>query len=139
MTNNASLFHNSIDAKFLSMIYHWVSLGRRKETILISQILSTIRLSENRDASWVQPPRLLRTPCRNPKTQRCIVHTVDHNTLMLRAVLAPSANMGLKNMSAIKQRHLSVCFDPDLVARVFGNQWKASNVQAEFPCLGELA
>lgn len=58
---------------------------------------------------------------------------------MLRAVLRPSSNVGLDNMSSVEERHLAIGLDPDLVAGVLGKDWEGGNVQAELEGLGELA
>ena len=110
----------------------------REQTILISQILSTIRLPEACNARRIQSPCLLCTSRRDSKAQWCIVHRVNYHTLMLWAILRPSANMRLDNMTTVQKRHLSVRLHPDLISCVFCEDRKRSDVQSELSGLGEL-
>jgi hypothetical protein len=47
--------------------------------------------------------------------------------------------MRLHNMTSIQEWHLSIGFDPDLVAGVFGKDGEGGDVESEFASLGELA
>jgi hypothetical protein len=42
-------------------------------------------------------------------------------------------------MASIKERHLSVGFDPDLIACMLGKDWECSDMQAELEGLGKFA
>lgn len=110
----------------------------RKQAILISQVLSTIRLSEASDSGRIQPPGFLCAPCRHSKAQWGVVHRVHYHTLMLWAILRPSSNMRLDDMPSIQERHLSIRLDPDLVARVLRENWKCGDVKSELSGLGEF-
>lgn len=114
-------------------------LSSSKQAVLISQILSAIRLSEACNASWVQSSRFLGAPCRNPKAQWRIVHAIDNNTLVFWAVFRPTSNMCLHNITTVQERHFAIRLDPDLVARVLGDDWEGGNMETKFACLGELA
>ena len=58
---------------------------------------------------------------------------------MLRAVLGPAPDVGLDDVAAVKEGHLAVGLDPNLVAGVLGEDWEGGDVEAEFEGLGELA
>lgn len=68
-------------------LYPTLHLLRRKQRILIPQKLPTIRLPKRRNARRIQPSRLLGAPRRDPEPERRIVHAVDDDALVLRAVL----------------------------------------------------
>ena len=68
-----------------------------------------------------------------------LVHRVNNDTLVLRAVLGPTANVGLDDVAAVEERHGSVLLDPDLVARVLREDGEGGDVQAELARLGEFA
>lgn len=57
---------------------------------------------------------------------------------MLRAVIAPAANVRLDNVAAVQERHLAVGLDPDLVARVLGEDGQRGDVETEFAGLCEF-
>ena len=73
--------------------------------------------------------------------RRCdiLVHRVDNDTLVLRAVLTPTSNMCLDNVTTVQERHLSVRLDPDLCASMRGDDVQSSDVEAELASLGQLA
>jgi hypothetical protein len=71
--------------------------------------------------------------------QRRVVHAQDQDSLVLWAVLAPAADVGLEDVSSVQKGHLAVGLDPDLVAGVGGNDGQGRDVQAELARLGELA
>lgn len=112
---------------------------RSKQVILVSQILATICLSKRNHTRRIQPPGLTCAARRNTKTQRRVVHAVDDHALVLGAVLGPAADVRLDDIAAVQKRHLAVGLDPDLVARVLGEDGQRGNVQAELARLGELA
>lgn len=58
---------------------------------------------------------------------------------MLGAVLGPAAHVGLDDVAAVQEGHLAVGLDPDLVARVLGQDRQRGDVQPELARLGELA
>lgn len=58
---------------------------------------------------------------------------------MLRAILAPSPNVRLDDVSTVHKRHLAVGLDPHLVPRVRRNRLQRRDVDPELPGLGELA
>lgn len=58
---------------------------------------------------------------------------------MLGAVLGPAADVGLDDVAAVQEGHLAVGLDPDLVARVLGQDRQRRDVQPELARLGELA
>lgn len=43
-----------------------------------------------------------------------VVHTKNHNSLVLRCILRDTTQVCLQHMVAVEERHLSVWFDPDL-------------------------
>ena len=47
--------------------------------------------------------------------------------------------MRLDDVSAVEERHSSIFLDPDLIARVLGDDGQGGDVEAEFARLGELA
>ena len=114
-------------------------LSGREQSILVSQVFTTIGLSEGCHTGWVQSSGLRSTSCGNTESKRSIVHAVNDYTLVLWAVLRPTSNVCLDNVAAVKERHLSVGLNPDLVASVLRKDWKCGNVKTEFSCLGELA
>lgn len=71
--------------------------------------------------------------------QRSIVHAQDNDTGMFWALLAPSANMSLDDVTSIQERHLSIRLDPDLVSSMRGNDIEGGDVQSELARLCELA
>ena len=71
--------------------------------------------------------------------KRSIVHAQNHDTLVLRAVLAPAANVCLHNVSAVQEGHLAVRLDPDLVPSVGRNNVQRGDVHPELSGLGELS
>ena len=111
----------------------------RKQRILISQKLSTIRLPKRRNTRRIQPARLRRASRRNAKAQRCIVHAVHHDALVLGTVFAPAPDMRFHDVAAVEEGHLAVGFDPDFVAGVLGEDGQGGDVQAEFEGFGKLA
>ena len=58
---------------------------------------------------------------------------------MLRAVLGPTADVGLDDVAAVEEGHLAVGLNPDLVARVLREDGEGRDVEAELARLGELA
>lgn len=68
-----------------------------------------------------------------------IIHVINHHALMLRAILAPPAHMGLDHITSIQKGHLAVGLDPHLVARVRGDHVQRRYVKTEFARLRELA
>lgn len=132
--------HVTLDTPFLlSPLLNPSHLLSREQRILISQKLPTIRLSKRRNSCRIQSPRLRRRSSRNTKTQRGIIHAIDNNTLVLRAVLGPTSNVCLDDVATVEEGHLAVGFDPDLVAGMLRQDWKSGDVEAEFESFGEFA
>jgi hypothetical protein len=73
------------------------------------------------------------------KTRNVLVHRVNDNALVLRAVLAPTSNVGLDNVTTVQEGHLSVGLDPDLCASMRSDDVQSGDVKAEFTSLGQLA
>lgn len=71
--------------------------------------------------------------------QRCVIHAKHNDSLVLRAVLTPSSDMGLDNISTVQERHLSVLLDPHLVSRMGRNHIQCGDMDSELAGLGELA
>jgi hypothetical protein len=68
-----------------------------------------------------------------------LVHRVNNDTLVLRAVLAPTSDVSLDNVTTVQEGHLSVGLDPNLCASMRGNNVQSGNVEAELASLGQLA
>lgn len=69
-----------------------------KQTILVPQVLATICLSEARNTSWIQSPCFLCAPGCDTKTERCIIHAINNNSLMLWAIFTPAPDLCLYNV-----------------------------------------
>lgn len=110
-----------------------------EQAILVSQVFSTVGLSKCGDSSWVQSSGLGGTSRSDTEAKRGVIHTVNNNTLVLRAVLRPTSNVCLDNVASVKERHLSVGLNPDLVTSVLRKDWKSGDMKAEFSSFGELA
>lgn len=57
---------------------------------------------------------------------------------MLGTVLTPTANVRLYHISTIKEGHFPVRLDPDLVARVGGDDVESRYMEAELSCSREF-
>lgn len=68
-----------------------------------------------------------------------LIHRVDDDTLVLRAVLAPTSDVSLDNVTTVQEGHLSVGLDPDLCASMRGDDVQSGDVEAELASLGQLA
>ena len=112
---------------------------RRKQRILIPQELPTIRLPKRRNARRIEASRLGRAARRDPEPERRVVHAVHHDALVLGAVLGPAPDVGLEHVAAVQEGHLAVGLDPELVARVRGEDRQRGDVETEFEGFGELA
>jgi hypothetical protein len=73
------------------------------------------------------------------KKHNILIHRVNDDALVLRAVFAPTPNVGLDNVTTVQKGHLSVGLDPDLCASMRSNDVQSGNVKAEFASLGQLA
>ncbi len=73
------------------------------------------------------------------EADRLVVHAEDHDALVLGGVLSEAADVGLDDIAAVKEGHLAVAADPDLVARVLGDDGQGGDVESELPRAGELA
>lgn len=58
---------------------------------------------------------------------------------MFWAVLAPAAYVRFDDVAAVEEGHFAVGFDPDFVARVWGDNVEGGYVQAKFGGFGKLA
>lgn len=114
-------------------------LTSSKEVVFVTQVLSTICLTEDGNSSRVQSSRLSSAARSNTKAQRSIVHVVDNNALVLGAVVRPAANVSLDDVSSVQERQFSVALDPDFPSGVLGDDRKRGDVQTKFAALGELA
>lgn len=110
-----------------------------KESVLLSQVLANISLSVSHNTSGVQSSHLQRRLCADAESKRRIVHGEDNNTGVLGDVVTHSADVGLENMVSVKEGHLTVGLDPDLVSSMCGKQGKRGDVKSELSSLGELA
>lgn len=110
-----------------------------KQVIFVTQVLSTVGLTENGNTSRIQSSGLGGASGRDTETEGGIVHVVDYYTLVLGAVFGPSTNVSLDDIASVQEGKLSVGLDPDLPAGVLGNDGEGGDVQAEFASLGELA
>lgn len=68
-----------------------------------------------------------------------VVHTQHHDTLVLRAILTPSAHVRLEHVAAVQKRHLAVLLHPHLVASVRRDDAQRRNVQPELARLCEFS
>lgn len=75
----------------------------------------------------------------NKTHQRHIVHVINHHALVLGAILAPAAHVGLDDVAPVQERHLAVGLDPHLVARVRGDHVQRRHMQPKFARLGKLS
>jgi hypothetical protein len=73
------------------------------------------------------------------KTHNILVHRVNNDTLVLRAIFAPTPNVGLDNVTTVQEGHFSIGLDPDLCASMRSDDVQSGNVKAEFASLGQLA
>lgn len=94
------------------------SLPRGKQGVFVTQILSTVRLSEAHNTCRIQPPALGNTSRRDTKSQWDIIHSVYNNALVLGAVLGETAYVSLDDIGAIQEGHDTVGANPDLVTCV---------------------
>lgn len=77
--------------------------SRSEKIIFVAQVLSVIRLSEAHDTSRIQPPRLGSAASGDAKAERHVVHAIDDDTLVLRAILGEAADMGLDDVAAVEE------------------------------------
>ena len=68
-----------------------------------------------------------------------LIHRVNNDALVLRAVLAPTSNVSLDDVTTVEEGHLSVRLDPDLCASMRSDNVQSGDVKAEFASLGQLA
>lgn len=57
---------------------------------------------------------------------------------MLWAIITPSANMRLHNVTPVQKWHLSIGLDPNLVSSVLCEDGKGGDVKSEFAGLREF-
>ena len=69
--------------------------------------------------------------------QRRIIHLQNYNSLMFRAIFAPSTNMGFDNIATIEERHLPIGLHPHLVPSMRSYDIQCCNVKSEFAGLCE--
>jgi hypothetical protein len=62
-------------------------LTRRKQVVFVTQVLSTVSLSETSDTGRIQSSGLSSAAGSDTKSERCVVHAVDNNSLVFGAVL----------------------------------------------------
>ena len=110
-----------------------------EQSVLLSQVLADISLSESNHTSGVQTSDLERRLCGDTESQRRIAHGVDNDSSMLGNVVTHLSNVGLENVVTVKEGHLSVGLDPDLVSSVCGKKRQSGDVKSELAGLGELA
>jgi hypothetical protein len=58
---------------------------------------------------------------------------------MFRAILGPASNVRFNNVPPIKEWHLTVRLDPDLVACMLSEDGKSGYMKAEFESLCEFS
>ena len=58
---------------------------------------------------------------------------------MLGAVLGPAPDVRFEDVAAVEEGHLAVGLDPELVARVGGEDGEGGDVEPEFEGFGEFA
>lgn len=114
-------------------------LTSRKQVVLVAEELSAVRLPEADNSGGIQPPGLGGAARGDTESQGSIVHAVDDDTLVFGTVLGPATDVRLDGVAAIQEGHRSVLLDPDLVARMLGNDGQRGDVHSELARLGELA
>lgn len=113
--------------------------ARRKQIVLIPQVLAAVGLPKRHDARRVQTPRLARAAGGDAEAQGRVVHAVHDDALVLRAVVGPPPHVRLDDVAAVQEGHLAVGLDPDLVPGVFGQDGQRGDVQPELARLCKLA
>lgn len=116
-----------------------IQLRLRKESVLITEVLTHITLSKSDNGSGLRSPRLNRRLGSDTKTKGMIIHGVNNNTGMLWHIFAHATHMGLENVVTIQEGHLTILLDPDLKLGVLCQQLKGGDVQTELAGLGEFA
>lgn len=114
-------------------------LGSSKEIVFVAKILAAVGLSENCNAGGVQSPRLSCAPGCHAKAQRCVVHAVDHDALVLGAIVRPASNVSLDNVAAVEKGHLAIGSHPDFPSGMLGEDFESGDVQAELSGFCEFA
>lgn len=110
-----------------------------EKVVFVAEILTAVRLSETHNASGVKSPCLDSALRGHSEPEWSIVHAVDDDTLVLRAVIRPATNMCLDDVAAVQERHFAVRFHPHLVAGMLGEDGESSDVKAKLSGLGKFA